>query len=68
MVHFILEFFASLVVVFYFLCNYTMTAVPEMMILFKNTICIFNLDFFRLLHSPYLGGGEEGSAEWNGTG
>lgn len=35
MVHFILQLSASLVVVFYFLCNCTMTAAPEMMILFK---------------------------------
>lgn len=35
MLHFILQLSASLVVVFYFLSNCSMTAAPEMMILLK---------------------------------
>lgn len=66
MVHFILELFAFLVAVSYFLCNYTMTAAPEMMILFK--IPSVYLTWTISDYSPYLGGGEERSAEWNGTG
>lgn len=68
MVPLILELFAFLVVVSYFLCDYTMTAASEMMILFKIPSAYLTWTISDHDIPPYLGGREERSTELNGTG
>lgn len=68
MVHFILELFAFLVAISYFLCDYPMTAASEMVILFKIPSAYLTWTISDYYIPPYLGGREEESTESNGTG